>query len=132
MRVMEVRTGVDIVSIQRVEELWRLHGRRFLERVYTPAELDYCLAPRAAAVRLAGRFAAKEALLKVLGTGWARGVHWTDVEVLRDSAARPVITLHGEAHAIARRLRIGSLDVSISHADGYAVASAVALLEMGD
>jgi holo-[acyl-carrier protein] synthase len=119
--------GVDLVRCDRIARIWRDHGELFLERVYTPAERRYCLDGKRAVVRLSGRFAAKEAVLKALGTGWRGGIRWTDVETLPDTAGKPVVTLHGEAATVARGLGIGVLLLSISHTAEHALASVIAL-----
>jgi holo-[acyl-carrier protein] synthase len=119
--------GVDIVVVARVERIWREHGERFLQRVFTPDELSYCLDCKTPALRLSGRFAAKEAALKALGTGWRAGVEWTDVETLPDGYGKPWLTLHKHSAKVATELGIERMLVSISHAGEYAVASVIAL-----
>src|SRR5256714_2048493 len=99
--------GIDIVETVRVKRLVDEHGERFLDRVYTPAEQDYCRKnPKRYFEHLAGRFAAKEAVLKVLGTGWRGGIAWTDIEVLKEPSGQPRIRLTGECarHAPAPRI----------------------------
>lgn len=118
--------GVDLVVCERIARIWRDHGERFLTRVYTPAERAYCLNCKSPAARLAGRFAAKEAILKALGTGWRGGIGWTDMEVLPDGLGRPEVRLTGGCAAEAARLGIARVVVSISHAGEYAVATAIA------
>ncbi len=110
----------------------RQHDQRFLARVFTPAERDYCMASRTPAVRLAGRFAAKEAILKALGTGWRGGLAWTDMEILPDGFGKPHVTLSGGCAAEAARLGIARMLISISHTQTHAVASAIALSETAD
>jgi len=117
--------GVDLVRCERIERVWREHGARFLERIYTPAEREYCLGHRTAVVQLSGRFAAKEAVMKVLGTGWRGGMRWTDIEILPDALGRPVVRLHGETLQMANRARIDQVLLSISHTDEHALASAI-------
>ncbi|MCC6361802.1 MAG: holo-ACP synthase [Phycisphaerales bacterium] len=117
--------GVDLVAIARIERIWRDHGEHFLTRIYTPAERDYCLDCKTPAIRLSGRFAAKEAVLKVLGTGWRGGIEWTDIETLPDPLGRPVVKLTGESARIAAERGIADILVSISHAGDYAMASAI-------
>ncbi len=117
--------GVDLVAIARIERIWRDHGEHFLTRIYTPAERDYCLDCKTPAIRLSGRFAAKEAVLKVLGTGWRGGIEWTDIETLPDPLGRPVVTLTGESARTAAERGIADILVSISHAGDYAMASAI-------
>lgn len=117
--------GIDIVVISRVERLWLRHGELFLSRIYTPAEQAYCRAGRSSVTRLAGRFAVKEAVFKVLGTGWRGGIAWTDIETLPDELGKPLTGLHGEAARVAALLGIQRILVSLSHAGDYAVASAI-------
>ncbi len=119
--------GVDLVEVARIERVWKLHQAAFLERVYTRAEQEYCLPRRDAAIRLAGRFAAKEAVLKALGTGWRGGIRFTDVETLPDALGKPEVRLSGEAARIAGQQGIAQVLLSISHAGEYASASAIAV-----
>ncbi|MHB1414169.1 MAG: holo-ACP synthase [Chloroflexota bacterium] len=114
--------GVDIVEIHRVGEVLARHGERFFARVYTPAELRCC---RGRLPELAGRFAAKEAVLKALGTG-LRGIGWREVEILPDPRGKPLVFLHGHAQARARELGLYHFAISISHSREFAVASVVA------
>jgi holo-[acyl-carrier protein] synthase len=115
------RTGVDIIEIDRVQAAVDRWGQRFLGRIYTDAELDYC---RGRVPELAVRFAGKEAVMKALGTG-RRGVSWRDVEILPDRRKAPLVFLHGRARRRARRLSLGELAISLSHSRHYAVASVV-------
>ena len=114
--------GVDIIEISRVGDVAARYGQRFYQRIYTQDELDYC---RGRAPQLASRFAAKEAVMKALGTG-TRGVRWQDIEVVREKGRAPTIRLHGSALARARHLGIDRLAVSLSHSREYAVAFVVA------
>jgi holo-[acyl-carrier protein] synthase len=115
-------TGVDIIEIERVRQSLERFGERFLNRVYTAAEQAYC---RGRAPQLAGRFAAKEAVSKALGTG-IRRIHWRNIEVLPNRAGAPRVTLHGPALARFQGLGLASIEVSISHSRENAVAVAVA------
>jgi len=119
--------GVDLIDCSRLAESIQRHGQRFLDRVFTPAELGYCLGKRRHLEHLAGRFAAKEAVLKVLGTGWRGGVAWKDIEVRNEPSGQPVVTLRGESKRIAERLGITRVLVSISHTPSQAIASAIGL-----
>ena len=114
-------TGVDIIEITRIRRVADLYGDRFYGRVYTESETAYC---RGRAPQLASRFAAKEAVMKALGTG-ARGVRWQDIEVVRERGQAPTIRLSGLALARAERLGIEHLAVSLSHSEQYAVAFVV-------
>ena len=115
-------TGVDIIEISRIGEVAARYGERFFRRIYTQGELDYC---RGRAPQLASRFAAKEAVMKALGTG-VRGVRWRDIEVVRDPGRAPVIRLHGSAMDRAKMLGIDHMAVSLTHSRGHAAAVVVA------
>ncbi len=117
--------GIDIVEIARVARLLADHGERFVARVFTARERDYCAAGRTAAIRFAGRFAAKEALLKMLGTGWRGGIAWTDMEILNDALGKPMVALSGGCAARAAELGLARIELSISHTGDVAIASAV-------
>ena len=120
--------GIDIVETARIAKLLDEHGQRFLDRVYTAIEQAY--ANRNAKRRiehLAGRFAAKEAVLKVLGTGWRGGIAWTDVEIRPEPSGQPIVVLTGESLRIATNLGIVRWHVSISHIETHATASAIGM-----
>lgn len=117
--------GVDIVQISRIQRAWKQHGDSFLERLYTSAERAYCMDVRMPVIRFAGRFAAKEAVMKALGTGWRGGMRWTDIETLPDELGKPLVRLHGEAAQLAVNQGIHGMLMSISHAGDYAIASAI-------
>ena len=114
-------TGVDIIEIPRIARVLERYGQRFLRRIYTPGEIEYC---RERPPNLAGRFAAKEATMKALGTG-VRGVAWKDIEVVRAPSGAPSIRLHGRAKARAERLGVLEISLSMSHSREYAVAFVV-------
>ncbi|CUV01950.1 MAG: holo-[acyl-carrier-protein] synthase [SAR202 cluster bacterium] len=118
-------TGVDIIEIPRIKRVLDRYGQRFLNRVFTPDEIAYC---RGRAPNLAGRFAAKEAAMKALGTG-VRGVSWKDIEVIRADSGAPSLRLHGRAEKRAERLQMSEMSLSISHSREYAVAFVVAQRE---
>jgi holo-[acyl-carrier protein] synthase len=120
--------GIDIVETSRIRQLVETHGAHFLERVYTPAEQAYSArSTKRYYEHLAGRFAAKEAVLKVLGTGWRGGIAWTDIEVAREPSGQPKIVLTGETLRIATELGIARWHISISHIETHATASAIGL-----
>lgn len=120
--------GIDLIEVARVERMLADHEARFLSRCFTAGEQNYCAAnPARRAEHLAGRFAAKEAVLKVLGTGWSGGIAWTDVEVVREPSGKPVVRLHGKAAAVAAKLGVGPILLSISHTGTHATASAIGL-----
>lgn len=119
--------GVDLVPVERIAQMRARHGERFLERVYTGAERDYAAGrPRRTDEHLAARFAAKEAVLKALGTGLTGGIRWTDIGVERDAAGRPSLTLAGAARDAAERLGAARWTLSLTHAGGFAAASVLA------
>src|SRR5438874_12171682 len=120
--------GIDIVETNRIRKLHAEHGQRFLDRCFTPSEQAYCARnPKRYFEHLSGRCAAKEAVLKVLGTGWRGGIAWTDIEIIKELSGQPRIQLTGECLRIARELGIGSWHVSISHIETHATASAIGL-----
>lgn len=121
-------TGVDIIEIHRIKRVFERYGERFLNRIYTEGEIAYC---RGRAPQLASRFAAKEAVMKLLGTG-VRGVSWKDVEVKRNRGMAPSIDLHGTALVRAKLIGLDYVAVSLSHSDDYAVASVVGESERGN
>ena len=122
---MILGTGVDIVETVRIAQALKKHGERFSKRIYTPAETAYCEKFKNRAERYAARFAAKEAAFKALGTGWRDGVRWLDVEVTHLPSGKPELVLRGRAEELARQLGVRRAEVSISHADRYAVAQVI-------
>lgn len=121
-----LRVGIDAVGVERVARLIGDDERR-RRSLFTERELAYCRGKRRASEHLAARFAAKEAVLKALGTGWRQGIAWTDVEVVREPSGRPTVRLSGEAARIAQQLGIDSWLISLSHTDTHAMASAIAI-----
>jgi holo-[acyl-carrier protein] synthase len=119
--------GTDITECVRIAQMIEKHGELFLTRVYTQAEIAYCSARKAATQHYAGRWAAKEAALKAIGTGWSRGIHWTDIEVVNAVGGKPSIVIGGEARQICQQRDIAEVLISISHCRNYAVAYATAL-----
>ena len=114
--------GIDIVELERVAAALERHGRRFIDRIYTPIEAAIC---RGRPREFAARFAAKEAVMKALGTG-ARGVAWREIEVLLNRRGKPLVYLHGRARERAKEIDLDGLDLSMSHSRRYAVAFVVA------
>ncbi len=122
-----VAHGIDLVDCPRIEEMVKRHGERFIQRVFTAAEQAYAEANKNSIEKLAGRFAAKEAILKLMGTGWRGKIAWTDIEVINNPAGQPEVTLDGEVKKLAEELGIKHISVSITHTANFAIASAVAL-----
>ena len=118
--------GVDIVETARIADLLGNHPERFLERCFSPGEQEDSKSSKRQLEHLAARFAAKEAVLKALGTGWAQGIGWTDIEVVKESSGKPTLKISGRAQEIADKLGIVSWHVSLSHISTHAVASVVA------
>lgn len=122
---MIIGMGVDIAEVRRVQAAIERRGEPFLRRVFTQREREYCERFRNKYERYAGRFAAKEAAMKALGTGWRRGVKWTDFEVVREPSGRPGIALHGEAKGFAGRLGVRHIALSITHTAEQALAQVI-------
>jgi holo-[acyl-carrier protein] synthase len=116
---------VDIAEVARVKAAIERHGEVFLRRLYTAREREYCERFKNKFERYAGRFAAKEAAMKALGTGWSRGVRWVDVEVVREKGGRPTIALAGEAGKVAERLGVKHIALSITHTGQQAFAQVI-------
>jgi holo-[acyl-carrier protein] synthase len=112
---MILGTGVDLAEVARIRDAVERYGRRFIERIYTPAEIAYVERKANRFERYAGRFAAKEAGMKAIGTGWRRGIRWQDFEVANLPSGRPTLRLHGEAAKIAASLGVKSIQLSITH-----------------
>lgn len=117
-------TGIDIIEINRIDAIVK-RNPKFLDRVFTPGEIEYFNSRGQNPCHIAGTFAAKEAVLKALGLG-LRGIKWTDIEIVRKSSGKPWVMLHGNAAVAAQRLQIWKMNISISHGKEYAVAQAVA------
>jgi holo-[acyl-carrier protein] synthase len=119
---MIVGTGVDIAEVPRIEASIERFGDRFLRRVFTDAEIQYCDSKVNRAERYAARFAAKEAALKAIGTGLRRGITWRDVEVTREPGGRPTMSFHGVAAQFAAKLGMKRAHLSLSHTKEHAIA----------
>ena len=122
-----IGVGTDIVECLRIAQMIERHGELFIGRVYTPSEIDYCSIRKAATQHYAGRWAAKEAVLKAMGTCWARGIRWRDIEIRNDPGGKPSIELSGGALEACQRLGIEEMLISISHCRSHATAYALAL-----
>ena len=122
---MIVGTGIDIAEVPRIRQSIERFGQRFLQRIYTPGEMRYCDSKANRYERYAARFAAKEAGMKALGTGWNHGVRWRDIEVSRQPGGRPTITFHGKAAEFAARLGAVHVALSLSHTADQAIAQVI-------
>jgi holo-[acyl-carrier protein] synthase len=122
---MIVGTGIDIAEVPRIREVIERHGQRFLQRVFTEGEIQYCESKANRVERYAARFAAKEAGMKALGTGWNHGVRWRDIEVARKPGGRPTLLLHGKAAEFAAKLGTTNIALSLTHTAEQAVAQVI-------
>jgi holo-[acyl-carrier protein] synthase len=120
--------GVDIIEIERVKSALQRFGERFLARIYTPVEVAFC---RGRAHELAARFAAKEAVMKALGTG-ARGLAWREIEVLPNRRGKPLVYLYGRALERARQIGVSAIEISLTHSRQLALASVVSVQEASE
>jgi holo-[acyl-carrier protein] synthase len=123
--VMIVGTGIDIAEVPRIREVIARHGDRFLKRVFTEGEIRYCESKANRVERYAARFAAKEAGMKAIGTGWNHGVRWRDIEVTRKPGGRPTLLLHGKAAEFAARLGATNIALSLTHTAEHAMAQVI-------
>ena len=120
-----VGLGLDIAEVDRIEAAIARHGAPFLERLFTPAEVEYCEKHRNKFERYAARFAAKEATMKALGTGWASGVRWRDIEVVRAASGKPSLQLSGESAALAKKMGVRNIALTITHSGNLALAEVI-------
>lgn len=122
---MIVGLGLDIAEIDRIEAAITRHGAAIIERLYTPREAAYCETYRNKFERYAGRFAAKEAAMKALGTGWRAGVRWRDIEVVREASGKPTLELAGVAREFADKLGVKNILLTITHSGNLALAEVI-------
>ncbi len=118
--------GTDIIECLRIAQMIERHGELFINRVFTPHEIQYCQSRKLATQHFAGRWAAKEAILKALGTGWRKGISWRDLEIRNEPGGRPVVALRGGARDVIEQLGITEMLISISHCRSHATAYALA------
>jgi|SRR5579871_300574 len=122
---MVIGIGIDIVAVAEVESSIETYGNRYLERIFTAREVEYCSDAANAAQRYAARVAAKEAAMKAFGTGWESGVDWLNFEVVNDQSGRPSLVFTGAAAELATKLGVNATWVSLAHLPTYAVAEVV-------
>jgi holo-[acyl-carrier protein] synthase len=123
--------GTDITECLRIARMIERYGEFFLNRIYTPEEIRYCQNRKQSTQHYAGRWAAKEAVLKALGTGWVRGIRWRDIEIRNEPGGRPTVAVRGGTRDLVERLGIAQVLVSISHCHTHATAYAIALGKEG-
>jgi len=119
--------GTDVTECPRIARMIEKHGDAFLQRIFTDAEIAYCQKNRAHTQHYTGRWCAKEAILKALGTGWSGGILWRDMEILNKPGGAPYVTLKGATAEIAEKMGIAEVLISISHCESVATATAVAI-----
>jgi holo-[acyl-carrier protein] synthase len=122
-----VGIGTDLAEVPRIKEAIERHGQRFIDRIFTPAEIAYVERKANRFERYAARFAAKEAGMKAIGTGWRSGVRWQDFEVTNLPSGKPTLALHGVAAVVAKRLGVVNVALSLTHTAEQAMA--VVILE---
>ena len=122
---MIVGSGLDIAEIDRITAALTRHGAAILGRLYTPAEVAYCESHKNKFERYAARFAAKEAAMKALGTGWTRGVRWRDIEVANAPGGKPTLRLQGVARELAEKLGVKNISLTITHSGNLALAQVI-------
>ncbi len=128
---MKILHGIDLVDCNRIEKM--LSNERFIERVFTPVEIEYSNSAgndKGKVERFSGRFASKEAVLKLIGTGWRGKIAWTDIEVTNDNLGKPLVNLTGEVKKKSDEMSIVQIEISITHTANLVIASAVALIEV--
>jgi holo-[acyl-carrier protein] synthase len=119
--------GTDITECLRIARMIERHGELFIERVYTPDEIRYCQTRKQATQHFTGRWAAKEAILKALGTGWRRGISWRDMEIRNEPGGKPTVAVRGGVKDVVEQLGISEILVTISHCRSHATATAIAV-----
>ena len=119
--------GADITECLRIARMIERHGELFINRVYTDEEIKYCQSSKQATQHYTGRWAAKEAILKALGTGWRKGISWRDIEVRNEPSGRPVVAVRGGVKDVVEQLGITEILVTISHCRTHATATAIAV-----
>jgi holo-[acyl-carrier protein] synthase len=122
---MIVGTGIDIAEVPRIGQAIERFGQRFLQRIFTAGEIRYCDSKANRVERYAARFAAKEAAMKALGTGWNHGVRWRDCEVVRAPGGRPTMTFHGKAGEFAAKMGVKNIALSLTHTTEQAIAQLI-------
>ena len=119
--------GTDITECLRIARMIERHGELFINRVYTPEEIKYCQSRKQSTQHFTGRWAAKEAILKALGTGWRKGISWRDIEVRNEPGGRPVVAVRGGVKEAVEQLGVAEIHVTISHCRSHATATAIAV-----
>lgn len=122
-----IETGIDIVEINRIKKSINSYGDKFISRIFTEKEIEYCQKKAKPEENFAVRFAAKEAVMKIYGTGWGEGIKWTDIEIINNKSGKPILNLYNKALEFKKKLRLSDISISLSHTKNYATAVAVAI-----
>lgn len=121
--------GIDVVEVDRIGSSMDEFGEKFVQRIFTQAEQDYCASQKRPAIHYAARFAAKEAIAKAFGTGIGKEISWLDMEILRQPSGEPTVLMSGGGGEFAKKLKVVDIKISLTHAEHYAAANAVVLVE---
>ncbi len=119
--------GIDVVEVERIDSSIDEFGDKFLQRIFTKAEQDYCQSQKRSSIHFAARFAAKEAIAKAFGTGIGKEISWLDMEILRQPSGEPKVLMSGEGKKYAEKMKVADIKISLTHAEHYAAANAVVL-----
>lgn len=126
---IEIRTGIDLIEVERIKKIINRYGNSFLRKVFTEKEIEYCNAKKSSCMQsIAARFSAKEAVLKALGTGLTQGISLKDIEIINNFSGKPIVNLYGRALEKYQNLRAFSIEISLTHCRHYAAAQASILI----
>jgi holo-[acyl-carrier protein] synthase len=120
--------GIDVVEVKRIGSSMDEFGEKFVNRIFTKAEQDYCASQKRPAIHYAARFAAKEAIAKAFGTGIGKQISWLDMEITRQASGEPSVIMSGGGKKYAEELKVADIKISLTHAEHYAAANAVVLV----
>lgn len=121
--------GIDVVEVERIGSSMDEFGEKFVNRIFTKAEQEYCASQKRPAIHYAARFAAKEAIAKAFGTGIGKEISWLDMEIVRQASGEPSVVMRGGGKKYAEKLKVAGIKISLTHAEHYAAANAVVLSE---
>lgn len=122
---MIIGIGTDLIEVKRISDAIERYGDRFLKRIFTPVEIEYCSARKAAPLHYAGRFAAKEAAFKAMRKGWTGELSWKEIEIYNESSGAPFLNFYGKALALVREKQMTTAYVTITHIEQFAAAVVV-------
>jgi holo-[acyl-carrier-protein] synthase len=122
---MIIGIGTDLIEVKRISDVIDRHGERFLKRIFTPLEIQYCSSRKAAPLHYAGRFAAKEAAFKAMGKGWGGDISWNEIEIYNEPSGAPHLNFYGKALALVTEKQMSAAYVTITHIEEFAAAAVV-------